>query len=314
MTSPVDIPSLVRPDFFDGQRLDAADLSAIYDFHRELRWLHNRALHGWGIAVGFVVTGAKGDRTVRITPGYALDCEGHDIVLTRPLELPVPAVAGASGGGPMRYYLTASYATDEQLAASETRDGVCTDGGAVRRAEAPRVRWQNPNDVTAEHRYRRGLDIILATALVEDCQLAKPVSAAERRDARPVTQPYVAAGQTPSGGTTWSFFPAAGTPLGIETLVDTSAAGFRTTPVYSAHVVGGRVLKVATGAGGGEMVEGYVSVDVPTPASFRLRFTMPRNLQLPPYVINPPSVFTKALLDTLGKTHKWSVAWMGVEG
>jgi hypothetical protein len=95
---------------------------------------------------------------------------------------------------------------------------VCHDGGAVRRAETPRLRFQNPRDPSdPATRFRRGLDVILATVLVEDCRLAAAPSTAERRDARPETQPFVAAGGTVAGATDWSFFPPAGLPAGVQT-------------------------------------------------------------------------------------------------
>ena len=52
MVSDAEIPILERPAFFSGQRLTAADLDTVQTFHRELRWLHNRSLHSWGIAFG----------------------------------------------------------------------------------------------------------------------------------------------------------------------------------------------------------------------------------------------------------------------
>ena len=61
---------------------------------RDLRW-HNKHLHGWGVVCGLIAecgpdTLPKGDgddtaeaarRQVRITSGYALTCEGEDVVL-----------------------------------------------------------------------------------------------------------------------------------------------------------------------------------------------------------------------------------------
>ena len=62
---------------------------------RDLRW-HNKHLHGWGIVCGLIAEcgpdtypdpNGDGDeqgparRQVRITPGYALTCEGEDIIL-----------------------------------------------------------------------------------------------------------------------------------------------------------------------------------------------------------------------------------------
>jgi hypothetical protein len=309
MTAP-SIPDLVRPAFFDGQRLDADDLAAIYDFHRELRWLHNRSLHSWGIAVGFGVSGKKGGKEVTVAPGYGLDCNGHDLVLSRPMTMPVPPIAGAAAGGPALYYLTASYVSDADLPASETRDGVCLGGGAVRREEAPRIRWQSPTDVTtAETRFRRGIDVVLASALIEGCALAAVPSAAERRDARPATQPYVAAGSTAAGATPWQFFPASGQPRGVQTKVDTSAGAFGRTPAYAAHIVGTRSL-----AAGGPLVDGFVAIAEPTTTSFLLQLTMPRNLFVGATPLNPNSVFVAGTLAKLETALAWSVWWMGVEG
>ncbi len=303
---PLILPRLERPDFFDGQRLGPADLGAVYDYYRELRWLHNRSLHSWGIAVGLNVTGARGDREVTVTPGYALDCDGHDLVLTRATTLPVPAVA-AVPGIPATYYLTTSYLADDQQPITESRDGVCLGAGAVRRTDEPLLRWQRPTDISAM-RYRRGLDLILGTVSIEGCVLSAPVSPAERRYARPENQPYVAAGSTPEGATEWSFYPAGGAPAGVQAVVDTSGAGFSRTPMYLAQVVGTRLLLPQN-----QMFDGPSSVAAPGPTSFTLQVAMPRNLALPPYTLNPAAAFTSALPGTLRSPLNWSVAWLGIE-
>jgi hypothetical protein len=316
MTTPVSIPELERPAFFDGQRLEADDLAAMYDFHRELRWLHNRALHNWGIAVGFAVRGAKGSREVTVSPGYALDCQGHDLLLSRPVTLAVPAVSGTASGKPMLYYLTASYADDARIAPSESRDGECAGGGAVRRVEAPLVRWQDPRSVVTENRWRRGLDIVLAAVQVLDCALVAAPSMAERRGARPEPQPFVAAGTSAPESTVWTFFNGASGIAGIQAIVDTSSAGFQRTPTYTAQIVGTRVLKADTGSGSpnGVLVDGFGSVVSPTSNGFVYRLVMPRNLTTGPYTLNPNAIFTAKTLDTLRTALRWSVAWMGVEG
>jgi hypothetical protein len=316
MTTPVSIPELERPAFFDGQRLEADDLAAMYHFHRELRWLHNRALHNWGIAVGYGVSGAKGAREVTVSPGYAVDCKGHDLLLSRAVTLPVPAVAGTAAGKPMAYYLTASYADDASLAPSESREGECAGGGAVRRVEAPVVRWQDPRSVVLENRWRRGLDVVLASVQVLDCALVAAPSMAERRSARPATQPFVAAGSSVPDATLWTFFSGASGIAGIQAAVDTSSAGFQRTPAYTAQIVGTRVLKADSGSGppNGQLVDGFGSVVSPTASGFVYRLLMPRNLKTGPYLLNPDAIFVKATLDKLRTTLKWSVSWMGVEG
>ncbi len=298
------MPSLERPAFFDGQRLGGADLEAIYAYHAQLRRLHNRALHNWGIALGFTVAGAKGGREVSVSPGYAIDCEGHDLVLGTPRTLAVPAAGGAT-----TYYLTASYADDPDLEPAERREGVCEGSGAVRRIEAPRLRWQRPTDLGVASRYRRGLDLILATVTVEGCSLAAAPSTADRRSARPESQPYVAGGATDEGGTAWSYFPGAPPYTGVQTVVDTGAAGFGRTPTYVAQVVGSRLLQANA-----RLIDGFVGVASPTPTGFTLQVTLPRNLSAPPYTLNPSAAFTAALPETLRTGLRWYVTWLGVEG
>lgn len=310
MTAPVSIPSLARPEFFDGQRLDAGDLNAIYDYHRELRWLHNRALHGWGVATGLVVGGRKGDGMVTVTPGYALDCNGHDIVLAEAATLVVPAVTGAPTGGPQGYYVTASWIDDASLSPSESRAGACGGGGAVRRAERARLRFQDPARVgSSADVFRRGIDVVLATIAVEDCMLAAAPSTAERRDARPGSRPTVAAGTTAAGSTIWTFYPGLAQARGVRALVDTSAAGFTRTPAYVAHVVGNRSLSA-----GGPTLDGFPEVVDATPASFVLQLAMPRNLPIGGGTMNPQGAFVPGTLDKLTKDLRWHVAWIGVEG
>ena len=113
MTITNEVPSVERPAFFDGQRLTAADLTAVQDYQRELRWLHNRSLHTWGIAFGLEVIAKRGDRAVTVQMGYALDCLGRDLILITPLNLPIPPVPGSND--PALFYLTLSYLEDEDL-------------------------------------------------------------------------------------------------------------------------------------------------------------------------------------------------------
>src|SRR5579884_4221766 len=87
---------LERLQFFNGQRLFAGDLQALEAFNREMRWLHNQSLHQAGVGSGYAVSGAKGDREVIITPGYAIDACGHEIVLTWSLSRRWPTMEPAT--------------------------------------------------------------------------------------------------------------------------------------------------------------------------------------------------------------------------
>jgi hypothetical protein len=315
MSGSTGIPILDRPAFFDGQQLLARDLTEVQRYHRELRWLHNRSLHGWGIAFGFSVSGDRGDRVVHVEPGYALDCLGRDLILGEPLSIPIPAVAGASDGSAARFYLTASYAENVDLPA-QNRAGVCGTLGAVRRPERPIIRWQNPNDTEPQSRYRHGLDIILGVIRVRHCQLDEPVSTAERRSAIPARQPYIAAGRTVAGSTQWRLWPNESTPLGVTTTVSTATAGFQVTPRYQAHISGQRVR---TSGNQIFVVEGYPQVAAAMSSSFELRVVLPiGETALSEFgtlvPLNPQGVLTGEFMGTLQATLQWHVVWMGIEG
>ena len=76
----------VRPRFFAGQLLTEAELTALQDYVIAKHQLHNRYLHGPGVVCGLEVgCGECGDDVV-VSPGYAIDPCGRDII--------VPAAAG----------------------------------------------------------------------------------------------------------------------------------------------------------------------------------------------------------------------------
>jgi hypothetical protein len=320
MTVNNDIPELERPAFFEGQRLTAADLTAVQGYHRELRWLHNRSLHNWGIAFGLAVTGLRGERTVRIQPGYALDCKGRDLILSEPLEMAIPPEAGDSSGNPVTYYLTASYAEDTDLT-PETRNGTCGSSGAVRRPEEPIVRWQDPDETSGDDRFERGIDVVLASIKVQNCQLLEDISSSERRDAVPAQQPYVAAGETKPGQTEWRLWqPNQDSDLvvGIITTVTTTDAGFRTTPRYQAHVIGPRVFSTVVFEEERQIVlDGYTQVLNAGAGSFDLVMILPQGI-VSDTLLNPEQVLNDELMNRLSNNEEgdlgWHVVWMGVEG
>ncbi len=314
MASNDNIPILERPSFFDGQRLTADDMDDTQTFLRELRWLHNRALHNWGIAFGYAVSGSQGERQVELQSGYAIDCKGRDLILGQSMTIPIPAVSGSSSGGPMTYYLTATYAQDSELV-PEMRQGTCGTSGAVRYPETPLIRWRDPNDRSSESGYRHGIDIVLGAIKVQNCSLAEDVSGAERRDALPAAQPYIASGNTVSGQTAWQLWPDDSNPVGLATTVVTTAAGFRNVPRYQAHVVGKRVLTLS-GEERQTVVDGYAQVANSTAASFELRMILPAGIIGDGARLNPAIVLTPQFVGEVQDSSKlgWYVVWMGIEG
>jgi hypothetical protein len=287
-----------RQQFFNGQRLLASDLQELEGFNREMRWLHNQSLHQPGIGNGFSVAGRKGAREVVTGPGYAIDCDGHEIVLTETWTEPVPAVAGDSEGRPVLFDLTVSYPEDQDLESAETRRGVCHPADTVRRREEPIFCWVRLHryetgqltvaDLTAGEQVRRGQRIVVARAEVLNCQLNRDISVAQRRSARPPRQPFIDCGTVcPVDWQVWWSIDRAGLQdelltaieegaqpeegsflvyqfahfVGVQALIDTSAVGFLSTPCYTARIAGARIHA-------GYFIDGFVCVSEPQPTGF----------------------------------------------
>jgi hypothetical protein len=268
-----------RQQFFNGQRLFADDLQSLEAFNRELRWLHNKSLHQPGIGNGFAVTGKKGDREVTIGPGYAIDREGHEIVLIRDQVETVPPVASESDGTPVLFDLTVSY-LDEELEEQELREGICNQRGAVRLREEPVFCWVRldsngqPREPKQKLEILAGMRLVLARAEVLNCELFQDLSVAERLNARPATLPYVCCGTSEVNWEPLTFAPLDPTvifgaddlssvelgalisafaqglgffpfvlPIGLSAVVNTSACGFLNTPCYSARIAGPRLRR-----------------------------------------------------------------------
>lgn len=94
-----DLECLVRPNFFCGQLLTDTDLGAMVEWTRQ-RLALARYRDGWGIACGLDVmcgdpdgeTGCCGDKpgsgpAVYLSPGYAIDCCGNDLVVCAPMRI-----------------------------------------------------------------------------------------------------------------------------------------------------------------------------------------------------------------------------------
>ncbi len=83
-----------RVNFFNGMMLTAADLAVEQEYHRGMRYLHNR-LHGYGTVSGLEVTVSRG--RVVVSPGLAIDACGREIVVAHPLSLRLEPRGKAQG-------------------------------------------------------------------------------------------------------------------------------------------------------------------------------------------------------------------------
>jgi len=306
---------LERIQFFNGQRLFANDLQTLEAFNREMRWLHNQSLHQPGVGSGYAVTGNIGAREVVISPGYALDSVGREIILTETMDLAIPPVADNGSGGSVFYLLTVSYPNDSDLTASETRAGICTQRGVVRLREEPVFCWvrlndndtnRQPVDPNLKLRITKGLFIVLAQIEVLNCKLKQPVSTAQRRNAVPARQPRIACGVDPHPQWTGTIpNPPQKVELGsvhLVAVIDTSSAGFEATPCYTARIAGPRTFVGVAAAGAAvappTLADALISITLPTPKNFAIDIFPATSdiLDLKPILQN-----------------SWQVAWMGIE-
>ena len=322
-----------RSSFFNGQRLLAADLQGVEEFDRQMRWLHNQSLHQPGIGAGFATAGNKGDREVTILPGYAIDSAGREIVLTDTVAQAVPPVAGDDFGGAVFFDLTVSYPDERALNVAETRDGVCgAPAGAIRLRETPVFCWVRlgpapdrlPKDPTLRDAVVNGTHLRLARAQVLNCKLDQPLSLAQRHNARPAAQPYVASGtgESRTGERLWRLpdFDSGSSGFGLQLMatIDTTQAAFLTTPCYSAQVLGSREFSFdVEGRQVARLVDGFAMVLAASRSGFDLSILVPDSLlsHVPANANDPDPQsddFRKQLLDQV--TEKWSVDWIGVEG
>jgi hypothetical protein len=297
-----DVPDLERVVFFSGQRLAAADLAALERRQRELRWLHNRNLHAWGVASGLGVSGRRGETTVRIDPGYGTDAVGREIFLAEAVTKDVPAVAAESGSDAV-FYLVAVYLPDSRQEVVETREGVCHPAGAVRLGDRPLLDWRSPAQVD-ESRH-----LVLARIWVRNCRLNRDVCTKVRRDVRPSLQPYVATGRTEPGATEWTPWTVQGQMVGVFTTVVTSAARFHTTPRYLFELAGDRYLEAPPGP---LLAAPVMALAAATANRFQVRVLLPK---VGGSIVNPAALRKPTTTpDLLRERMRWSVQWVGLEG
>jgi hypothetical protein len=108
------VSSFERNNYYHGKSLSARDLLAEQRYFNEKRWLINRTVFGWGVVCGLEVS-VDGDCLV-VSPGLALDCCGHEVLVCERQTVHVQALneqlAGDpayGGGGGVRWVLCLEY-------------------------------------------------------------------------------------------------------------------------------------------------------------------------------------------------------------
>ncbi len=124
-------PEVKRVNYFEGQHLRVTDFEVEQNYHAQMRHLHNRALHTWGVADGLEVN-TNDSRNANVKKGMAIDVCGREIVVPKDLTIDIPKGAGATEGD---FYLAICYRED-------CSNGTTTDkcvGGFSRKTESFRV-------------------------------------------------------------------------------------------------------------------------------------------------------------------------------
>jgi hypothetical protein len=207
--------------YWQGQRVRARDFTdQLAEVDRQTRW-HNRAVHqAFGVRSGFAVTSVEATLPhvrVRVECGVAFDRSGAVLALQRARELTIDIDDGTSA---------------VLLVRSRAAGGSgCSCHGAAGSTGSGRL-WEDDLVLTwASGRVLSG-DAGVPLARVSASAGAVTVDQSIRPLVRPVARPRLATGSTIPGLTPWE--PWFG---GVQTRIDTSAAGFTRVPAYFASCV-----------------------------------------------------------------------------
>jgi len=215
-----------RLRYTPGQDLLSRDFRDQATFESELRWWHNRALHGaFGVRYGLrvkVLPGAP-EPTVAVGAGLAYDAFGRELLLPAPRTVRLPA--NSSNTGPQ--VLVIRYRED--VPSRSDLAGACGCGTPAPQGAA--LAW------VAERRLRPADGVPLART--------GDVGALDPRfdppAARPLARPRLGHGATLTGGTAWEVWNLGAEPgalFGLRVSIDTRAAGFTRPPCYFAWLQG----------------------------------------------------------------------------
>jgi len=237
--------SLERFTYSAGQKLRSRDFLEIQRVEEQHRWWHNRAMHNaFGVYRGFepvIEKDASGKPVVlEIRPGLAYDCMGRELILECPALIPYPPRP------PLGETITLLVRYKKPASRSETDpvSSVCCFSGGSGSAGTVEFVWVSG----ARRSPTEGVPLgsLRNTGSTRDFFSATPLP---RK--RALARPHLATGSTVPGSTSWQPWEFAspvaliaeddGLPpieIGVQTTIDTSAAGFTELPQYFAWLEG----------------------------------------------------------------------------
>jgi hypothetical protein len=232
---------LERVQYWQGQMLRSRDFRDIETGNAQRRWWHNRALHNaYGIADGLtsslVLSGMPPG--VLVLPGVAYDISGRELILERSQLIPLPSVPPNLTG---TITLLMSYKARLGALRPDENSELCwTVSGWVGAGTAEFVWKQGSNFDPTEGVAICAVDYTKGKVRAPEFQL--------RAFSRSQSRPLLASGTTIPGNTPWDPWSAGFTfdfndnqipdLIGVQTWIDTSAAGFTQVPCYFAWLQG----------------------------------------------------------------------------
>jgi hypothetical protein len=219
---------------------DLNDQGVIED---QLRWWHNRAVHNaYGIAAGLEARASQETGAlwkIKITPGIAYDCFGRELILTREGEIAVPSGGEAipSGGSSEKTFVLLA-----RFSRPHSEHGGCElfDASSSQNHDSLELvlKW-GPDRLTKHDGVPIATIKRVITNTTSGTSEGVTVDGGIRPIVRPIARPHIANGATQPGATQWELWKTQTEDrvevfVGFQVRVDTSAAGFVTTPCYFA--------------------------------------------------------------------------------
>lgn len=242
--APTEKRNLERVRYWQGQMLRSRDFNDIHAIEEQRRWWHNRALHNaYGVhqdpvdpqdptakpSFSVELTG----NAVTVTAGLAYDSFGRELILESNQTVPLPPLRENDE----EFLLLARYHMEPPDQQRESVAGVCYTNSGPLRPEFVEFVWKHKEQCSSS--VTDGVP--LATLTVKN---RKPnFTVTQPASARPLARPQLGSGSTVPGNTAWQLWTSGleGTedlPLGVQTTIDTSAAGFTDAPCYFAWLQG----------------------------------------------------------------------------
>lgn len=233
--------NLERVRYWQGQMLRSRDFNNIHAVEEQRRWWHNRAMHNaYGVYQDtprpFQVAFYGDQIAVTVTPGLAYDSFGRELILQAQQTIPLPAVMQDKD----EFLLLIRYRMPQPNECMDNISGACYTDDAPPQPGFAEFIWRRPGQCC----FTDGVPLItlVVDSSAADKHVLKPL--AQSPSVRPLARPQLGSGSTVPGNTPWELwtsgeeFEREQEVYGVQTRIDTSAAGFTESPCYFAWLQG----------------------------------------------------------------------------